>query len=281
MRIGDRLLTDGGMVHNNPSFAIFFHYTADQRKSATRPTPNSTTSAPQFSPHGDLDCSRVRFTNIGTGAKVDEVESRKRKRLEGLIPGLIRMVVFLKKSLTEIAVNTEEKVDIMRLFQYLDSNVIMYERFNANHGVSSIKLDDHNALGKIREKTVQYLDQQETKDLLKKVGSDILDDYLNIRPTHGQNVQPIDLAIDESLQPPAASNLMPASSSLSNVPSSHSDHLESESHVLFQTGGAAPLAEHPARTLLPDGTEHSNHYAHQDSGITIIEVATSLKAVPA
>lgn len=139
----------------------------------------SASSAVQFSPHGDLDCSRVRFTNIGTGAKVDEVEPEKRDRLAGLIPGIIRKGVFLKQTLAEIAVNSEEKAEVMRHFQHLDSNTIRYERFDANHGVSNIKLDDCNALGRIRERTQQYLDEQETKDLLEKVGEAIANDYLN------------------------------------------------------------------------------------------------------
>lgn len=180
MNIEDRFFVDGGLAHNNPSFAIYFHYTRDERKKSTRRMGASAGSAFQFSPHGDLDCSRVRFTNIGTGAKVDEVEPEKRDRLAGLIPGIIRKGVFLKQTLAEIAVNSEEKAEVMRHFQYLNPNIIRYERFDANHGVSNIKLDDYNALGRIREKTQQYLDEQETKDLLEEVGGFIANDYLNI-----------------------------------------------------------------------------------------------------
>lgn len=175
MDIGGSFFADGGLEHNNPSFAIFFHYTGDVRKKSTRPKAGY---APQFSPHGNLDCSRVRFTNIGTGAKVDEVEPEKRDRLAGLLPGIIRKVVFLKQTLAEIAVNTEEKAEFMRILDNMDEN-IKYERFDANHGVSNIKLDDYSALGDIREKTGQYLDEQETKDLLEEVGAAIATDYLN------------------------------------------------------------------------------------------------------
>lgn len=285
--IEDRFFADGGLAHNNPSFAIYFHYTRGERKKSTRPMAASATSAPQLSPHGDLDCSRVRFTNIGTGAKADEVEPGKRDRLAGLIPGIIRKGVFLKQTLTEIAVNSEEKAVFMKQFQYLNSDLIMYERFDANHGVSNIKLDDHNALGEIREKTAQYLEEQETKDLLEEVGSAIATDYLNPGPIQGQNVQPTDLAIDKSGQPLKVSNLIPASSSLSSGPSSHSGYPESESHVLFpnhdnlQNGGLAPLTEHPAETLLPpDGQGPSKHYTHEDSGIDTTEPETSMAAAP-
>ena len=179
MNIGDRFFADGGLAHNNPSFAIYFHYTGDVRKKSTRPIAGY---APQFSPHGDLDCSRVRFTNIGTGAKVDEVEPEKRDRLAGLLPGIIRKGVFLKQTLAEIAVNSEEKADVMRHFEYLNEDIIKYARFDANHGVSNIKLDDYSALGDIRKKTEQYLDEQETKDLLEEVGAEIAKDYLNKGP---------------------------------------------------------------------------------------------------
>ena len=164
----------------------------------------------------------------------------------------------------------------------------MYERFDANHGVSNIKLDDHNALGKIREKTEQYLEEQETRDLLEEVGSAIATDYLNTRPIQGQNGQATDLAIDKSGQPLNVSNLVPASSSLSSGPSSHSGYPESESHVLFpdhdnfQNGEPAPLTQHRAETLLPpDGRGPSKHYAHKDSGIDTTEPVTSMVAASA
>ena len=48
---------------------------------------------------------------------------------------------------------------MMREFQSMKPNKFMYERFDANHGVSNIKLDDYNALGDIREKTERYLEE--------------------------------------------------------------------------------------------------------------------------
>lgn len=188
MSIKDRFFADGGLAHNNPSFAIYFHYTGDQRKRSTRQRTASASVPPHFSPHGGLDCSRVRFTNIGTGAKVDEVGTEKRDLLAKLIPGIIRNGVFLKQALTDIAVNSEQTADVMRTLQYSNPNDIQYERFDANHGVSNIKLDDYNALGNIREKTDLYLEEQETKDLLEEVASAIATDYLNTRPIHEPNL---------------------------------------------------------------------------------------------
>ena len=248
----------------------------------------SANSAPQYSPHGDLDCSRVRFTNIGTGARVSEVEPGKRDRFASLIPGFIRKGVFLKQTLTEIAVNSEEKAEVMRHFQYLNPDIIMYERFDANHGVSNIKLDDHHALGEIREKTEQYLEEQDTKDLLEEVGLSIATDYFNSRPINGQTVQAADLAVDTSHKPLRASNMMLASSSFSSGPSSLSNYPESgESHVLFpthdnlETNESASFAEHPAESLLPpDGQEHSKDYIHDDSGIDVIGPETPIAVAP-
>ncbi|KAL8719856.1 MAG: hypothetical protein Q9181_008002, partial [Wetmoreana brouardii] len=179
MTIQNRFFADGGLAHNNPSFAIFFHYTRDESKKRTGRTTADAISAPAFSRHGDLDCSRVRFTNIGTGARRDEVEPGKRDRLLSLLPGVIRKVVFLKQTLTEIATSSEVTADMMRVLERMNDNLVMYERLDANHGVSNIKLDDHNALGEIRRKTDLYLAEQETIDLLAAVGSAIAGDYFD------------------------------------------------------------------------------------------------------
>ena len=211
-----RFLADGGLGNNNPSFTIYFHYLANQRKKSAKPMAASADSAPSFSSHGDLDCSRVRFINIGTGAKVDEVEPGKREWLASLIPSFIRKGVFLKETLTDIAVGSDLKVEMMREFQSMKPNKFMYERFDANHGVSNIKLDDYNALGDIRRKTEQYLEEQETKDLLEEVGSAVATDCLRTCPIHEQDVQAAESAIEKSR------SIVLRPSSPSRDPSSHS-----------------------------------------------------------
>ncbi|MCJ1467196.1 hypothetical protein MMC07_005819 [Pseudocyphellaria aurata] len=275
MNINDRFFADGGLAHNNPSFAIYFHYTGDQRKKSTK-----LRGAPQFSPHGPLDCSRVRFTNIGTGAKVDEVVSEKQGLLAWLIPGFIRKGVFLKQTLTDIATNSEEKAETMRQFQYLNPNTIMYERFDANHGVSSFKLDDYNALGEIKRRTELYLAEQETKDLLEHVGSALANDFLITRSIRETNAQQPDLGIDESRQSLEASSLVPASSSLRSDPSTHSNDPGGESlfpnHDNPPNSGPALLAKTPAENSLP-----LIELLHDDSGIDAMEPETLLVAAPA
>ena len=271
MRIRDRVFVDGGLGHNNPSVATYFHYLAFEGKKSTKFMAFASESAPHYSRHGNLDCSRVRFINIGTGAKSSEVETRKRDRLAGFMLGFIRKGVFLKQILTEIAVNSEEKVSIMHQFAYLEPNRFRYDRFDANHGVSNIKLDDYNALKDIRDKTNLYLDEQETKDLLAEVGSAIATDYLM------QNLQLVDHAVDQSRQPPQLSTSVSASASASTGPSGHSD-FQTESQILFpnhdslQNTESTPLAGYVAETLLsPDGQVDSGEYAHRDSGVEVIE----------
>ena len=288
MRIEDSFFADGGLAHNNPSFAIYFHYTANERKRSTRPLAPSADWAPQFSSHGDLDCSRVRFTNIGTGAKAGEVEPRKREWFASLIPSPIRNGVFLKQTLTDIAVESENKAEIMRQFQRLNPNKFIYERFDASHGVSNIKLDDYNALGEIRRKTEQYLEEQETKRLLKVVGQAIATDYLDSHPKHGQAVQPADIAIKSSRQSLKPSSITFTFSSHSSGPSSHSNYPESDVHTLnpsrenIQDDAPAPGADHPADTRhLPAGRQQSKDYAHEDHVIDIIEPETRMAAAPA
>ena len=255
-RIEDRFLSDGGLGSNNPSFAIYFHYhRIESKKSA-----GLGADVPTYAPHGDLDCSSLRFTNIGTGAKAVEVEPGKRDRLATLIPGVIRKGVFLKQTLTEIAVDSERIAVIMRTFGHLNENDIMYERFDANHGVSNIRLDDHNALRSIQERTEQYLDEQGTKDLLKEVGSAIAKDY------HEQNVQLTGSAIGTLHPQVKASNPTSALSSQSSHLSSHypesETHDVSPNHNEVQNGGPEVLTEHPIAKPLP--LDAQGHFAHEN-----------------
>lgn len=286
MKIQDRYFADGGLGHNNPSFAIYYHYTGQGRRASTRPRDTSN-STPHYSPHGDLDCSRVRFTNIGTGAKLDEVESGKRERLAGLIPSVIRELVFLKQTLTDIAVNSTEKVEVMRSFQKLNPNVIMFERFDADHGLSNIKLDAHNALPDIRKKTELYLEEQETIDLLEEVGLAIAKDYVNAQKGAGQDTQAVDPASGESHQRLNAPQVTTALPSLSTGASSHSGHLEIEFQGVFpedyevQNGGTTSSTERPAKTFsLPDKQWHTLHDAHEVSGIDTTEPELQTAADP-
>ena len=148
----------------------------------------------------------------------------------------------MKQTLIDIAVNSEEKAEFMREFQYLNPN-FKYERFDANNGVSNIKLDDYGALDKIEERTMQYLDEQTTKDMLEEVGNAIAQDYLASHPR---------LPEPESNQPLTVPALDPTSSSQSSRPSSHTNYSEGEADGLvmneksFHDGTGITLVKHSA-----------------------------------
>lgn len=65
----------------------------------------------------------------------------------------------------------------MRVCQHDNQDLITLERFDANHGLSSIKLDAVNVLQDIRIKTGRYLEEQETKALLEEVGMGIASNF--------------------------------------------------------------------------------------------------------
>lgn len=275
MEIGDRLFVDGGLKHNNPSLLIYSHYTGNERKESTTRAPRLATqpesSPPQFSTHGTLDYARVRFTNIGTGAKADEVEPGKREWLAALIPSPIRRGNFLKDTLIEHAVDCEEKAQMMRVIEEGNENFI-YERFDASHGVSNIKLDNYNALGVLKIKTQLYLDEQGTIDMLAQVARDIATDYRTNNPTRA------------SLHPPDS---VPAASSLSSIPSSNSNYPESVSqerppnHNGLQHGEPTQLHGHAVETILSlNGQQDHKGFTPENGGTNNMEPGLPMIVAP-
>lgn len=104
-KIGGRYFVDGGMQYNNPSFAIEVHYREKYRTQNVRPLTPSLSSEAH---HNDLDLSRVRYVNIGTGTKPPGVQNRQRDRFASYLPSMIRTMVVLSHTLTQIAVETEK-----------------------------------------------------------------------------------------------------------------------------------------------------------------------------
>ena len=281
MRIGDRYFSDGGLAHNNPSFAIYYHYTRSERKKSTGLRTTSTTTAPRFSPHGHLNFSQARFTNIGTGAKAEDIDPGKRGWLGSLVPAIISKGVFLKQTLIDIAVNSEEKAEFMREFQYLNPN-FKYERFDANNGVSNIKLDDYGALDKIEERTMLYLDEQTTKDMLEEVGEAIAQDYL---ASHRRLPKP---ASEESNQPLTVPAVDPTASSQSSRPSSHTNYSEREANDLIMNqnnlhdGTKITFMKHSAEIPLQHHVRNQfMNDAHDDFEIDIMGPQIPTVAAPA
>ena len=274
MKIQDRFFTDGGLGHNNPSFVIWYHYGGSKRQKSTRQRP-APPFAPRFSRHGDLDCSRVRFTNIGTGAKLDDAEPRRRKRLTAWLPTAVKHMIFLSQSTIDIAVSSEKEAGIMQSFQsIIDEDVFVFERFSANHGLSNIKLDAYNALQDIRLKTGQYLEEQETKTLLQEVGIAIAKDYISNQAGPAKDTQAVNAAIGEPHQPIDPLQVTPGSSSPSSAPPNHNGHMENgiqgllPYHDEVRDGGQTALTKHQAENFLsPGGQRHCLHDAQEDSDI--------------
>lgn len=164
------------MEYNNPSHAIHYHYTEAIRARLAR-TPSATSEQINAAAcHNTLDFSRVRIINLGTGTKTDDVPERRREILAGLVPGFVRMGMFLKRTLTEIAVNSEKTAEIMETFEYFSKGNLKYVRFSADNGLCYIKLDKYLELDEIRRLTLEYIGQQATR--LEQVADDIVEDYV-------------------------------------------------------------------------------------------------------
>lgn len=158
----------------------------------------------------------------------------------------------------------------------------MYERFDASHGVSNIKLDDYKALGQIKTKTELYLEEQETIDLLEQVGSAIATDYMKTNPTVGRHAQANN--VDESYDPTYASDAVLPSSALSIESASHSSssigELRSSPSDGPYTNGLLPLTGQQEETLHhPNGKGNAMQYNDENSGLGTIEPELSVAVV--
>ena len=211
-KIGTRYYIDGGMEYNNPSGFIFEHYTEYDLVSAARGRAGNVEKGERGARHAHLDLSRVRFVNLGTGDKPENAPPRKRDVLaELLVPRTIRMGIFLKETLTEIAVKSErvtnDMVTLARVSNADSEFDVRYERFSADNGVCYIKLDKHKELQEIEARTIDYIKHATTQTRLNALGKDIAGDYLQKHP-HVAATQP-------------APTTEPAPSTVVNVPATN------------------------------------------------------------
>jgi hypothetical protein len=176
-KIGNRYFVDGGMKYNNPSRALYSHLDQARRVEVSKRTYTSPHTAASGSRHGDFDFSYARYVNLGTGTQTNASPKRRREAFAKFVPGLIRMVIFLKETLQEIAVESETVADDMAEFEHLTKGDIKYIRFSAGNGVCWIKLDKYRELSKIEELTQEYIRDQKTQNDLAKVAFEIARDY--------------------------------------------------------------------------------------------------------
>jgi hypothetical protein len=179
-----RWFVDGGISYNNPSDAIHYHYTEAVRVHAAQR--GSLTSDDIRPSHSNVDFSRIRIINIGTGSKGpdgDKVRARRRDILAKLIPTQIRMVLFLKGTLTESALESEKTAKKMRTIASLMTGDIrlVYERFSATNELVYIKLDRHKRLNDIMTLTQDYLSDEMVANELIRVSREIADEYVQRR----------------------------------------------------------------------------------------------------
>jgi hypothetical protein len=188
VKIGGQCFVDGGMEHNNPTHTIHYHYTEYDRVVGSRRTSTVDIAAAPIARHGNLDFSRVRMVNLGTGTKTEALPPRRRDILADFVPSFIRMGVFLKKTLTEIAVNSENVARQMESLVQVSKGDVKYYRFSADNGVCYIKLDSYKDLDQIETLTQEYLEKAATQTKLEKVANEIARDYLQ---KHNAQVDPV------------------------------------------------------------------------------------------
>jgi hypothetical protein len=176
-KIGNRYFVDGGMKYNNPSRALYSHLDQARRVEVSKRTYTSPDTAASGSRHGDLDFSYVRYVNLGTGTQTSASPKRHREAFAKFVPSLIRMVIFLKETLQEIAVESETVAGDMAEFEYLTKGEIKYIRFSAGNGVCWIKLDKYREIEKIEKLTQEYIRDPKTQKSLATVASEIASDY--------------------------------------------------------------------------------------------------------
>lgn len=179
-KIAHRCFVDGGMEYNNPSAVIFAHCTQSIRVASSRRASYSVGPILPQAAHSNLDFSNIRFINIGTGTKSDDLQPRRRDSLAKLVPTPIRMGIFLKTTLTQCAVESEKTANHMKVMAEVAGGSInlRWERFSADNGVCYIKLDKHKHLGQIEKLTRQYLKSPRVQRDLRRVGEEIAVEYL-------------------------------------------------------------------------------------------------------
>ena len=182
------------MKYNNPSRALYSHLDLARRIAVSKRTYTSPHAAASGSRHGDLDFSYARYVNLGTGTQTSDSPKRHREGFAKFVPGLIRMAIFLKETLQEIAVESETVAGDMEDIEFLTEGNIKYIRFSAENGLCWIKLDKYREISRIEELTREYIRDEKTQNDLANLAFDIATDYCT-RPL-ARTGQPVDSQTD-------------------------------------------------------------------------------------
>lgn len=157
--IPERFFIDGAFCYNNPSFAVWDHYTDPDMK------------AP-------LDSTCLRFINIGTGSAPEMSEEnpslprrlgrRARKRLTS-VRNLFRAV---KQSIRD----AENAYYQLKTAARKNDNLAVY-RFSCQNDLHKVKLDAHKRLDEIQRLTQDYLEIPEVQAELDEVAKVLAKDF--------------------------------------------------------------------------------------------------------
>ena len=285
-RGGQRYFSDGGFENNNPTISIINHYETYKRAKSAAPY-NDT---PQVARHGSLDFTRVRYVNIGTGTMTDAL-ARHRDTVASLLPGFIRMGIFLKETLTEIAASAERDAAWVRMLADRDPINLKYERFSADTGVCFIKLYHYKRLPQIKELTEKYLETEKVRIEMRRVASELAEGYLDSHMAERNSVEQLTeepaepatqkLNVDATIKPPylktmesestreETPRLTPQSSGLKNegmtgTPSTtkslHESDMQSVSPPAMGLMTASPAATSPKSTVSTDCASTNHEY---------------------
>ena len=206
-KIDGRSFADGGIEFNNPSFEIYYHYSEVVRVAGSQRT--SIASRIELpvgysgARHGNLDFSRMRIINLGTGSEPHVTENPEPGFFAKLMPAPVRMAVFLKKTLMKTATESERVAKHMRVLARVsgsDSQMaqVDYVRFSENNGICYVELDKYKELERIKEKTRAYLQTTSTQNRIKRVASEMAADYLHGKPPQ---LRPITLTVPGNVPP--------------------------------------------------------------------------------
>ena len=167
-------------MYNNPSFITYHHYYTQsivEKDESAIVQSQQTQSDPLF--HSDLDLSKVRFINIGTGSRDPEIPERRRDRVANMLtPSMFLNIGHFRHLLERCATDAENTAQIMRVIATVAKEKMQYRRWSATTGVHLFKMDAFKDLDKIERLTKEYLRKEEVQEELRSIAKEIAKEYM-------------------------------------------------------------------------------------------------------